>query len=541
MLGGHSESSISGDKTENGIGYADYWILKVDFAGNIEWQNTIGGPDVDNLYSIIQTVDGGYLLGGSSDSDWGGDKFEYSNGEEDFWIVKTDSVGNIQWQNTIGGLSYDILTSLIQTPDGGYLLGGSSYSDISGDKSENSKGGGDFWIIKINAVGNIIWQKTIGGSGSDQLISIVQNPVGGYLLGGYSSSNASGNKNENSRGGYDYWIININANGNINWQRTIGGNDDDMLTSVILTSDNGFLLGGYSSSTISGEKIENSVGLYDYWIVKVDQGGNIQWQNTIGGSNIDLLSSIVQTSDNGYFLGGLSRSNISGAKTENSNGLYDYWMIKTDSAGIIRWQNTIGGIGEDWMCPSIESINGGIVLGGYSRSDISFDKTENSNGNWDFWIVKITSNFNQIQGAIYADLNSNQTQEPSEPSIPYLKITENNSNRFTFSQPNGFYNLTVLDTGNFEVAPDFVNLFNPVPLTHTGNFSSIQQIDSLNDFAFQPTGTFNDLCISISPLGNFRSGFNANYALNYSNLGTTTLIPTIVFYPDNNVRLFRPV
>ena len=137
MLGGHSESSISGDKTENGIGYADYWILKVDFAGNIEWQNTIGGPDVDNLYSIIQTVDGGYLLGGSSDSDWGGDKFEYSNGEEDFWIVKTDSVGNIQWQNTIGGLSYDILTSLIQTPDGGYLLGGSSYSDISGDKSEN--------------------------------------------------------------------------------------------------------------------------------------------------------------------------------------------------------------------------------------------------------------------------------------------------------------------------------------------------------------------------------------------------------------------
>ena len=95
--------------------------------------------------------------------------------------------------------------------------------------------------------------------------------------------------------------------------------------------------------------------------------------------------------------------------------------------------------------------------------------------------------------------------------------------------------VAVLDTGNFEVAPDYVNLFNPVPLTHTGNFSAIQQVDSLNDFALQPTGTFNDLCISISPLGNFRSGFNANYALNYSNLGTTTLIPTIVFYPDNNV------
>ncbi|MBL7914795.1 MAG: T9SS type A sorting domain-containing protein [Bacteroidia bacterium] len=535
MLGGYSESSISGDKTENGIGYADYWILKVDFAGNIEWQNTIGGADVDNLYSIIQTADGGYLLGGSSDSDWGGDKIEYSNGEEDFWIVKIDSVGNIQWQNTIGGLSYDILRSLIQTPDGGYLLGGSSYSDISGDKSENSKGSGDFWIIKINAVGNIIWQKTIGGAGADELISIVQNSVGEYLLGGYSYSNASGDKNENSRGGCDYWIININANGNIIWQRTIGGNDDDMLTSVILTSDNGFLLGGYSSSTISGDKSENSYGENDYWMIKIDSVGIIQWQHTYGGAEFDALSSIIQISDGGYLLCGTSISDISGIKTEVSNGDGDFWIIKTDSAGNIRWQNTIGGIGDDWMCPSIQSINGGIVVGGGSRSDISFDKNENSKGDWDYWIVKITDDNNQIQGTTFADLNSNQQQEPGDPAIPYLKITESNSNRFAFSQPTGFYNLLVLDSGNFEVSPDYVNLFNPVPLTHTGNFTAIQQIDSLNDFALQPSGSFNDLCISISPLGNFRSGFNANYALNYSNLGTTTLIPTIVFYPDNNV------
>ena len=535
ICGGSSESNISGDKTQNAIGEADYWVVRLDSSGNIQWQKTIGGNGIDNISTILQTSDGGFVCGGWSDSNISGDKTENSQGGSDYWIVKLDMNGIIQWQNTIGGNGLDFLNSIEQTSDGGYICGGSSNSGISGDKSENTNGLDDYWIVKIDSLGNIQWENTVGGLMVDRLNAIQQTFDGGYICGGTSDSDISGDKLENSRGIDDFWVIKLDMNGSLQWQKTIGGNDYDLLHCLRQTMDGGYICGGESISSSSGEKSENSQGGYDFWVVKLDTAGNIQWQNTIGGDGFDGLQSIKSTNNGGYICGGMSSSNISGDKFENSIGGLDYWVVKLDNAGQLEWQNTIGGLDNDWL-NLVESTSASeYICGGWSESNISGDKTENSNGYSDYWIVKITNNYNLIHGKTYADLNSNQTQEPSEPSIPYLKITENNSNRFTFSQSNGFYSLAVVDSGNFEVAPDYLNLYNPVPLTHTGNFSSFQQVDSLNDFAFQPSGTFNDLCISISPLGNFRSGFNANYALNYSNLGTTTLIPTIVFYPDNNV------
>ncbi|MBL7914794.1 MAG: T9SS type A sorting domain-containing protein [Bacteroidia bacterium] len=536
ILGGYSESNISGDKTENSKGGNDYWIVKTDRLGNIKWQNSIGGSDADILFSLQQTTDGGYILGGYSKSNISGDKTENSNGDWDYWVVKTDSLGNIEWQNTIGGNSEEVLLSLRQTNDGGYILGGWSDSNISGDKTENSNGSWDYWIVKTDNLGNIEWQNTIGGSSYDYLYSVQQTTDGGYILGGYSNSSISGDKTENSLGGGgDYWIIKTDSLGIIEWQNTIGGSGIDRLFSLQQTSDGGYILGGYSNSNISGDKTENSNGSVDYWIVKTDSLGTIEWQNTIGGSSFDGLNSIQQTADGGYMLGGFSDSNISGDKSENSNGWEDFWIVKTDNLGTIQWQNTILGNGQDRLHFIQQTSDEAYILGGTSSSNISGDKAENSNGGEDFWIVKITGNYNFIQGKTYADLNSNQVQEPTDPAIPYVKVTESNTTRFAFSQLNGFYIVSVLDTGNFEVAPDYLNFYNPVPMVHTGTFTAMQQIDSLNDFAFQPTGTFNDLCLAITPTSQFRSGFNASYVLNYSNQGTTTLIPTIVFYPDTNV------
>src|SRR6185436_104985 len=182
ILGGTSASDISGDKTENSNGSYDYWIIKTDSSGNIQWQNTIGGSDADLLISIEQTNDGGYILGGWSKSNISGDKTENTNGIEDYWIVKTDASGNIQWQNTIGGNNYDELCSIRQTIDGGYILGGTSGSDISGDKTENSNGTLDYWIVKTNSTGTIQWQNTIGGSAVDSIHSIQQTADGGYIM-----------------------------------------------------------------------------------------------------------------------------------------------------------------------------------------------------------------------------------------------------------------------------------------------------------------------------------------------------------------------
>jgi hypothetical protein len=392
LLGGYSYSGISGDKTETSQGGSDYWVVKLDGSGNIEWQKTIGGSDWDQLRSVIQTTDGGYLLGGMSASGISGDKTQASQGGSDYWVVKLDGSGNIEWQNTIGGNSSDYLYSVIQADDSGYLLGGYSFSGISGDKTEESQGGyWDYWVVKLDGSGNIEWQNTIGGNASDVLRSVIQTDDGGYLLGGDSDSGISGDKTEASQGVNDYWVVKLDGSGDIEWQNTIGGSFYDILYSVIKTTDGGYLLGGNSWSGISGDKTEANQGYYDYWVVKLDGSGNLEWQNTIGGDKEDLLYSVIQTIDGGYLLGGYSFSGISGDKTEaNIQPDYsDFWVMKLDGSGNIEWQNTIGGNSDDIPFSVIKTTDGGYLLGGTSGSGISGDKTEASQGSADYWVVKL--------------------------------------------------------------------------------------------------------------------------------------------------------
>ncbi|MBK7886631.1 MAG: T9SS type A sorting domain-containing protein [Bacteroidetes bacterium] len=535
LLGGSSRSIISGDKTENSLGGYDYWILKTDSSGNIQWQNTIGGGWNDRHSSIEQTVDGGYILGGTSLSDISGDKTENRMGGDDYWIVKIDSFGNIQWQNTIGGNDNDQLSTLQQTIDGGYILGGSSLSGISGDKTEVGYGGWDYWIVKIDSTGSIQWQNSMGGSDYDYLRSIQQTSDGGFILGGYSASNISVDKAENCLGVFDYWIVKIDSLGNIQWENTIGGNGIDVLSSIQQTTDGGFIVGGHSDSHISDDKTEVNLGFQDYWIVKTDASGVVQWQNTIGGSLSDYLNAILQTVDGGYILSGTSLSGSSGNKSEFNLGDKDYWIVKTDTAGNIQWQNTIGGsLGDELMSAQV-TVDGGYILGGYSLSGISGDKSANCIGGDDYWIVKLTEKFNRITGRLFADSNSNGIQDSAELSLTARKITEQNTGRITFTDQNGNYSLVVLDSGNFTVSPQSLLWYNPAPFWHTVAFTGNQQTDSLNDFAFQPQSTFDDVCVTITPMGPFRSGFNAFYQISYGNYGTTTVTPTVIFYPFSNI------
>jgi Secretion system C-terminal sorting domain len=535
IFGGNSSSGISGDKTEILLGGYDYWIVKTDSLGNIQWQNTIGGNSWDDLYSLQQTNDGGYILGGYSQSNISGDKTENRIGDDDYWIVKTDSLGNIQWQSTIGGGLSDILTSIEQTTDDGYILGGYSLSNASGNKTENCLGGTDYWIVKTDSLGNIQWENTIGGFYGDNLYSIQQTTDGGFILGGSSESGISGDKSENSLGVWDCWIVKTDSLGNIQWQNTIGASSYEILFSIDQTNDGGLILGASSESGISGDKTENSLGDRDCWIVKLDSFGNIIWQNTIGGSMWDELRSIKHTSDGGFILGGLSNSGISGDKKESCLGNMDYWIVKTDSVGNIQWQNTIGGSDVDYLFSVQETNNGSYVFGGYSGSNISNDKTENSAGSWDYWVVKLTDKYNLITGKIFADLNNNGIQDIGELPIPARKIIEQSTGRFSFSDQSGNFSISVLDTGFFNVSPQSINWYSPVPLIHADVFTGINQTDSLNDFAFQLQGTFEDVCITITPMGNFRSGITASYLISYGNYGTTTVVPTVYFYPYSNV------
>ncbi len=398
IVAGFSLSYISGDKTENCLGSYDLWVIKLDSLGNIEWQNTIGGNSQESNSGVVvkQTNDGGYIVGTHSGSDISADKSEPFLGMHvfwgDYWVLKLDSIGNIEWQNTIGGSGDDVLTALQITPDGGYVIGGWSDSPISYDKTEPSFGIFDYWIVKLNNTGNIEWQKTIGGDQNDYLADLQLTSDGGFIATGYSESHASGNKSEETIGSADYWIVKLDSLGNIIWENTIGSTNGDYAAGSIQTSDNGYITGGFSFSGVGEDKTEPQIGFADYWIVKTDSSGNVVWDKTIGGGDYDYMYCLSQTKNNGYMIGGSSNSGASGVKTEPSMGSYDMWVVRLDSAGNILWDNTIGGYGEDGLYSMRQSDDSTFILAGYSNSIASGDKDESYIGgfaNYDYWIVKL--------------------------------------------------------------------------------------------------------------------------------------------------------
>ncbi|HYK45000.1 MAG TPA: T9SS type A sorting domain-containing protein [Parafilimonas sp.] len=389
IAGGFSNSGISGEKTQASRGGKDYWVIKYDRQGIKQWDKTIGGSADDELYSVLQTNDGGYLLGGLSWSNISGEKTQKSKGYCDYWIVKVDSFGTIQWDKTIGGTDIEFLTSMCKTSDGGYLLGGMSLSNAGFDKTENCRGGYDYWVVKIGRKGKIDWDKTMGGSQYEYLTSVKQTRDSGIIIGGRSFSNASGEKSQNSRGAGDYWIVKLNNLHEKEWDKTIGGSQNEFPGNVIQMPDDGYIICGSSESGVSGEKSDSSRGYSDYWIVKINKRGTVRWNKTIGGSDLDYAQSVQFTKDSFLIIGGYSYSGLSGEKSENMRGLSDYWIIKLNTKGQLLWDKTIGGSSYDESVVIKETGANKYMIGGTSSSIADYDKTQNSRGEEDFWIVNI--------------------------------------------------------------------------------------------------------------------------------------------------------
>jgi hypothetical protein len=393
ILAGQSDSGISGDRTQASKGGFDYWLVKLDANGNKQWDKAFGGSDLDILYAMQQTSDGGFILGGTTRSGISGDKSEALRGLDDYWVVKLDANGNKVWDKTIGGTNIEIFRSLRQTADGGYILGGSSRSGIGGDKTQTNRDTAstyDYWVVKLNAAGAKVWDRTFGGTKDDQLETLKQTSDGGYILGGNSYSDIGGDKTQATNNySSDFWVIKLDNLGNKVWDKTIGGNNSEYLGNLIQTTDGGYLLAGSSESGISGDKTQASKGNRDCWIVKMDGSGNKLWDKAYGGSLFEFLSCLQQTPDGGFILGGGSNSNISGDKTTASKGGDDFWIVKVNSAGTKLWDKTLGGSSNDGCLALKRTADGGYILGGHSFSGISGDKTQPARGMNDFWVVKL--------------------------------------------------------------------------------------------------------------------------------------------------------
>jgi len=336
----------------------------------IEWEKNYGGTDHDFAYSIQKTINGGYIVAGSSrsnDGDVGG-----NHGSEDYWIVKLDGLGNLEWEKNYGGTEADRALFIQQTTDQGYIAIGWSESN-DGDVGGNY-GGWDYWIIKLDSLGSLEWEKNYGGSGSDYGYTIQQTAEGGYIGVGFTYSN-NWNVGENY-GGSDYWIVKLDALGNLEWEKNYGGTDGDRAYSVQQTIDGGYTVVGHSSSN-DGDVSGNN-GYSDYWILKLDELGSIEWEKNYGGSNGDEAYTFKQTTDRGYIVAGKSSSS-DGDVGGNYGGL-DNWIIKLDELGNLEWENNFGGMWQETSNSVQQTIDGGYIIAGHSHFLESFI---------DSWIIKL--------------------------------------------------------------------------------------------------------------------------------------------------------
>lgn len=354
----------------------------------ISFVKTLGGTNNDSAQSVIATTDGGYAILGYTQSN-DGDVTDKQDQSFDYWVLKFDPQDNIQWQKTYGGSNDDRGNAIIQTLDGGFAILGYSFSSDS-DVSTNS-GLQDYWLVKLDPNGNISWQKSFGYQGADSGISFIQTNDQGYLVTGILDVTASGGQGNTSRNlarhaGGDYWALKLSINGDIEWSRYFGGNFTDTPQDVAQTNNGDFIIAGSSDS--NDTDISSNIGAYDYWVIRVGSTGDLIWEKSFGGDQIDEARAILAADDGNFIIAGDTRSS-SNDVTDNNGGA-DLWLIKISPDGALIWERNVGGSSFDVARAMAKSQNNDLILSGSSRSS-DFDVSENKGQN-DAWIVKTDNN-----------------------------------------------------------------------------------------------------------------------------------------------------
>lgn len=375
-------SSNDGDVTIN-QGGTDCWLVKLDINGNKEWEKTYGGSGDEFVFSVTQMADSGYVLFATTNSTDG----DISNalGSPDMWVIRVDKLGNIIWEKTYGGTGTDYLWKAINVSNGFVFCG---YTDSNDGDVTFNQGGRDFWLVKIDTVGNILWQKTYGGSLSDIAFSVMQTPDNGYLVSG--ESNSSDGDVSGNNGISDVWIIKTDSLGNIEWQKNYGGSYGEVGKSCTMGVNGGYVVVGATFSD-DGD-VSNHFGTgnyYDYWVIKIDDVGNLEWEKNYGGTRSDEAVEILPYNGNYVVLGNINSSNgmISNFYGDTSLISPDYWLIQIDTVGNLLWEKNYGGSYGDNPFGIIINNNNSIVMTG-SAGSVDYD-VSGTNGAFDFWIVKL--------------------------------------------------------------------------------------------------------------------------------------------------------
>ncbi|MET3035417.1 T9SS type A sorting domain-containing protein [Chryseobacterium sp. NRRL B-14859] len=397
-------------------------------AQEVVWQKDLKSSTQDFLSQVTTTIDQQYLITGSSIQV--GSQKQSASGQKqnngyDFHLVKLNQQGEQVWEKYFSGQNHDYLSATVTTQDGGFLLAGTSYSGKGLDKKDDSKGGADIWLIRINEFGDELWQKTLGSSSDEEAKAVIQTTDLGFFVAGNIQSSTKG------YGSKDVWITRLDKDGKEVSQLIVGGRGLDEVEKMIPTKDGGALLGIYSRSSEVRDpgvrnpetqlpvdqsanrnlspatstaisqlpKASSNFGEGDYWIVKLDKTGKVEWEKNFGGKGDDHIRSLALAS-NGYIIGGESRSERSGNKTVGVEEGTDLWLISLNEKGDEQWQKSYNFKNRDiLMGMSVigreqEDGNGksakGILLGGYTQAEGRIEKDDET-----FWMLYLDGSGNE--------------------------------------------------------------------------------------------------------------------------------------------------
>ncbi len=333
---------LLGTTASKGLGGFDIWLIKTDEGGDVVWDRTYGGFGDDFGETVIQTQDGGYVLVG--------DTFSKGAGNADTWLIKIDNNGNVLWDRTFGGTEIEDVSpqTVIQTDDNGFAIIGNTTSKGAGDL--------DFWLIKTDWQGNLLWDQTFGGSGEDYARAIVQMDDGGFGLFGQTVNKGAG--------GFDFWLVRTNGLGNQLWDQTYGRESGEFGYGLLKRDHGGLAL--FGSGAGKGTATD------DFLLILTDDDGNILSESLYGGLETDGARTFTQTIDGGFALAGTTNSQGAGA--------FDWWLVRTDKDGNQLWDRTFGGGGNEQILSIIQTADGGFALLGETES--------RGQGNFDFWLIK---------------------------------------------------------------------------------------------------------------------------------------------------------
>lgn len=330
---------IGGTTSSFGAGLSDFFVVKATEDGNVEWTQTYGGSSYEESFEVCQTLDGGYVIAGSTRS--------FGAGGDDFYVVKTDAAGNSLWTRTYGGSQGENAWTIQQTIDGGYI--------ISGRTNSFGAGNWDIFVVRTNSNGDAIWTRTYGGSNADWADDLKATSDGGFIFAGRTMSFGNGSG--------DFYLVKSDSLGVIEWSRTYGGTADERAFSVQQTADGGYLIAGETFSFGQG---------VDCYVVKTDADGDTLWTRNYGGNADDWASSIQQTTDGGHLIAGQTGSFGAGGN--------DFYILRTDAQGDTLWTRVHGGSATEYAFSIQQTTDGGYIVAGWTTSFGA--------GSWDFYVVR---------------------------------------------------------------------------------------------------------------------------------------------------------